>query len=60
MLNMIVEGFLSESESEEAWEKKLTKAMQEQVEDTPINSMLWGLLTRQVCLMSRMCPTLIL
>lgn len=48
VLKIIIEGFLSDCESAEVWDKKLTKAMEDQDEATPANSMLWSLLVSQV------------
>lgn len=47
ILKIIMEGFLTDSESEDAWEKKLTEAMHEQ-DGEDVNSMLWRILTSQV------------
>eukprot|EP00892_Ulva_mutabilis_P000675 jgi/Ulvmu1/10608/UM065_0064.1 len=47
MLKIIVEGFLNEHESAEAWEKKLTTAMEDHKQGTQVNSFLWGILVAQ-------------
>ena len=47
MLKIIIEGFLSDTESEDAWEKKLIKAMHDH-EGGKLNCALWSLLTLQV------------
>lgn len=47
ILRILLEGSLTESESEDAWEKKLTNAMHEQ-DGEEVNSMLWSMLTSQV------------
>lgn len=48
LLKIVIEGYLNESESVAAWEKKLLDLMRDHEGDPNINRTLWNLLTAQV------------
>lgn len=48
LLKIVIDGFLSDVESEAVWEKKLKASMDEHEDDPDINQALWSVLTAQV------------
>lgn len=48
LLKIVIEGYLSESESVATWDKKLQDLMREHEDDPNVNRILWNVLTAQV------------
>ena len=48
LLKIVIEGYLSDSESVSTWDRKLQDLMREHEEDPNVNRILWNALTAQV------------